>query len=101
MGKPEESGEDARALYEKRLQAMQLDMQKREILRAMLEAPAYERMMRVKLSSPELYEKVVNSLAYVAQSGKKMQGKITDEQLYSLLQKMTEKRETSIEFRSK
>jgi len=44
---------------------------------------------------------VVSSLAYVIQSGKKMSGKISDEQLYSLLAKMTERRETSIEFKSK
>ena len=75
-------------------------MQKKELLRNMLSPEAYERMSNVRMSSPELYDKVVSSLAYLAQSGKKM-GKISDEQLYSLLAKMTERRETSIEFRSK
>jgi DNA-binding TFAR19-related protein (PDSD5 family) len=56
--------------------------------------------MNVRIANPELYEKVVNSLAYVAQSGKQM-AKVTDEQLRELLSKMTEKRETSIEFRHK
>jgi len=90
----------AQQLYQKRLQALQLDMQKRELLRNMLSPEAYERMANVRMSSPELYDKVVSSLAYLAQSGKKM-GEISDEQLYALLAKMTQRRETSIEFRSK
>ena len=102
----EQEGQDEqqaqmRDLYQKRLQAMQLEMQKKEILRRMLSEGAYERMMNVRLSSPELYDKVINSLMYVEQSGRKMEGKISEEQLYSLLQKMTQKRETSIEYRSK
>lgn len=92
--------QEAQKLYEKRMRALQLEMQKKELLRGMLSPEAYERMSNVRLSSPELYEKVVSSLAYLAQSGKKM-GKISDEQLYALLAKMTERRETSIEFRSK
>ncbi len=66
----------------------------------MLSDAAYARMTNVRLSSPELYEKVVQSLAYIAQSGKAM-GRISDEQLYSLLAKMTEKKETTIEFKRK
>ena len=79
---------------------MQAEAQKKELLRRMLSDTAYARMMNVRLSSPELYEKVVASLAYVAQSGRPM-GRVEDEQLYALLQKMTQKRETSIEFKSK
>jgi programmed cell death protein 5 len=96
----EGENEQARELYQKRMQALQLEMQKKELLRNMLSPEAYERMANVRMSSPELYDKVVSSLAYLAQSGKKM-GKISDEQIYSLLAKMTEKRETTIEFRSK
>jgi programmed cell death protein 5 len=96
----EDGQQEAQKLYEKRMRALQLEMQKKELLRGMLSPEAYERMSNVRLSSPELYEKVVSSLAYLAQSGKKME-KISDEQLYALLAKMTERRETSIEFRSK
>ena len=87
-------------LYQKKLQALQLEMQKKELLRGMLSPEAYERMANVRISSPELYDKVVSSLAYLAQSGKKI-SRISDEQLYSLLAKMTERRETTIEFKSK
>ncbi|MFA6328300.1 MAG: DNA-binding protein [Candidatus Micrarchaeia archaeon] len=100
MPEDDDENESAQQLYQKRLQALQLDMQKRELLRNMLSPEAYERMSNVRMSSPELYNKVVSSLAYLAQSGKKM-GKISDEQIYALLAKMTERRETSIEFRSK
>lgn len=94
----EQSSQD---LYAKRLQALQMDMKKRELLRNMLSPSAYERMMNVRLSSPELYERVVGSLAYLAQSGKTGTGKISDGQLYELLSKLTHRRETSIEFKSK
>jgi programmed cell death protein 5 len=96
----EEEQDPRQKLYEKRMQQMQAEMQKKELLRRMLTDSAYERMMNVRLSKPELYDKVVSSLAYVAQSGKQME-KLTDEQLYSLLAKMTERKETSIEFRRK
>jgi len=100
-GEEEAEATDSRQkLYEKRMQQLQMDMQKKELLRRMLSEGAYERMMNVRIASPELYEKVVSSLAYVAQSGKSM-AKITDEQLRELLAKMAEKRETSIEFRHK
>jgi len=98
---PEDDGQqEASQLHQQRLQALRLEMQKKELLRGMLSPEAYERMSNVRMSSPELYDKVVGSLAYLAQSGKKM-GKISDGQLYALLAKMTERRETSIEFRSK
>lgn len=101
MASEEESAQDERQkLYAQRMQQMQAEMQKKELLRRLLSDSAYERMMNVRLSSPELYDKVVGSLAYVAQSGK-MDGKVSDEQIYRLLAKMTEKRETTIEFRSK
>ena len=92
--------EQLRAAYSKRLQQMQAESQKKELLRRMLSEAAYARMMNVRLSNPELYDKVVSSLAYVAQSGRPM-GRVEDSQLYSLLQKMTQKRETTIEFKSK
>jgi DNA-binding TFAR19-related protein (PDSD5 family) len=103
MGSDEGGDEQAQAreLYAKRMQQFQLEMQKKDLLKRMLSEGAYERMMNVRLSSPELYEKVVSSLAYVAQSGKQMSGKISDEQLYSLLQRMTQKPETTIEFKHK
>ncbi len=92
--------EQQKELYEKRLQQMQMEMQKKELLRKMLDDKAYERMMNVRISSPELYEKVVSSLAYMAQSGR-VSGKITEKQVYDLLLKLTQRKETSIEYKKK
>ncbi len=98
---PEEGqGDESRRLYEQKMRQMQQDAQKRDLLRRMLDEKGYERMTNVRIANPELYEKVVQSLAYVAQSGKPM-GKVSEEQLYQLLRKMTQERETSIEFRRK
>lgn len=96
----QDEGAEEQSLQQKRLQQLQLEARKRSLLRNMLSDSAYERMMNVRLSNPELYDKVVSSLAYVAQSGKPME-RITDEQLYSLLSKMSAERETTIEFRRK
>ena len=92
--------DEGRRLYEQKVRQVQMEAQKKELLRKMLDERGYERMTNVRLANPELYEKVVQSLAYVAQSGKHS-GAISDEQLYRLLQKMTSERETSIEFRRK
>jgi len=96
----EEEQESAETLRQKKMQQLQMEMQKKELLRHMLDESAYSRMMNVRISSPQLYDKVVSSLAYAAQSGK-MKGKFTDEQIHSLLVKMTVKPKTTIEFRSK
>ncbi|MEM4348498.1 MAG: DNA-binding protein [Candidatus Anstonellaceae archaeon] len=92
--------EDIQAAYQRRLQQIQADLRKKELLRRMLSNEAYERMMNVRLSNPELYEKVVASIAYIAQSGGSM-GKISEEQILALLSKLSQRRETKIEFKSK
>jgi len=95
-----EQQEELRAAYQKRLQQLQLEQQKKGLLRKMMDPAAYGRMMNVRMASPELYEKVVSSLAYVAQSGRRME-RISEEQLVGLLAKMTERPETKIEFKKK
>lgn len=96
----EDEQADARAAYEKKMKALQLEMGKKELLKKMMAPAAYERMMNVRMSSPELYDKVVSSLAYLSQSGR-IVGKISEEQLVGLLAKMTERPETKIEFKKK
>ncbi len=74
----------------------QYEMQKRAILRAILEPEAKERLSRVKLAHPELAEAVENQLIYLAQSGR-IQSKITDEMLVEILKRIQpKKRETRI-----
>jgi programmed cell death protein 5 len=95
-----EEDEESKKLYEQRLRQLQVEMQKKELLKRMLDEQAYERMMNVRLANPQLYEKVVQTLAYVAQSGGKTVT-ISDAQLYQMLQKMTQEKETKIEFKRK
>ncbi|WP_290598046.1 MULTISPECIES: DNA-binding protein [unclassified Archaeoglobus] len=74
----------------------QYEMQKKAILRAILEPEAKERLSRVKLAHPELAEAVENQLIYLAQSGR-IQSKITDEMLVEILKRVQpKKRETRI-----
>ena len=58
--------EKLKSAYQKRLQQMQQDAQKRELLKKLMEPSAYERMTNVRISNPELYEKVVSSLLEAA-----------------------------------
>ena len=74
----------------------QYELQKRAILRAILEPEAKERLSRLKLAHPEIAEAVENQLIYLAQAGK-IQSKITDKMLVEILKRVQpRKRETRI-----
>ncbi|MCD6493875.1 MAG: DNA-binding protein [Archaeoglobaceae archaeon] len=74
----------------------QIEMQKKAILRAILEPEARERLSRLKLAHPEIAESVENQLIMLAQSGRLNQ-RITDEMLVEILRKVAPKRrETKI-----
>ncbi len=74
----------------------QIEMQKKAILRAILEPEARERLSRLKLAHPEIAESVENQLIVLAQSGRLNQ-RITDEMLVEILRKVAPKRrETKI-----
>ncbi|HDM60338.1 MAG TPA: DNA-binding protein [Archaeoglobus veneficus] len=74
----------------------QIEMQKKAILRTILEPEARERLSRVKLAHPELAEAVENQLIALAQSGK-LTNKISDAVLKEILRRaMPKKRETRI-----
>ncbi|AEA47758.1 DNA-binding protein [Archaeoglobus veneficus] len=74
----------------------QVEMQKKAILRAILEPEARERLSRVKLAHPEVAEAVENQLIFLAQSGR-ITTKISDEMLKEILKRaMPKKREPKI-----
>jgi programmed cell death protein 5 len=74
----------------------QIEMQKKAILRAILEPEAKERLSRLKLAHPELAEAVENQLVILAQSGR-IQSKISDAMLVEILKRVQpKKRETRI-----
>jgi len=74
----------------------QIELQKREILRRILEPEARERLARLKLAHPDIAEAVENQLIALAQAGKIRQ-KISDEVLVSILRQISaRKREPRI-----
>ncbi|MBI4399500.1 hypothetical protein HY570_02015 [Candidatus Micrarchaeota archaeon] len=81
-------------------QAQQVEHQKRNLLKYLLTPSAYERMMNVYHANKNLYNQVVSTLAYLAQN-KRLSGKITEEQVVSLLTQLTTKKETKIEIKRK
>jgi DNA-binding TFAR19-related protein (PDSD5 family) len=83
--------------------AAALEGQKRAILRKYLSDGAYARAANVRISSPELFDKLVSVVAQLVQMGRVKDGQtISEEQLVSLLSSMKgPERETSISFHRK
>jgi len=82
------------------VKAAQLEERKKEILKQFLDPKAYERVMNVRASNHDLYNQLVSLIVSLAQSNR-VSGKITDEQIMSILQKLTYKPEPKIEFKRK
>jgi len=81
--------------------AQDMEMQKKLLLKNLVEAKAYERLMNVRLGSPELYDQLVNLMVYLYRAGK-VRGKITEAQVVQLLGKLRGgTRDTTITVRRK
>jgi DNA-binding TFAR19-related protein (PDSD5 family) len=78
----------------------QIEEQKKEIMRQFLDDKAYERLMNIRLSNPDLYNQLVKLVVSLAQSNR-VTGKITETQLRSILEKMSSRPEPKIEFKHK
>jgi len=85
---------------QQRLQTMQAEEQGRQLFQKLLTSDAYERMCNVKVSNSELYMSVASTLAYLYKAGQ-IKEKISDDKLLMLLEKVTDRKETKIEFRRK
>ncbi len=85
---------------QKRLQALQIEQQKREFAKKYLENDAFERLMNVRISNRELYTQLIDIIISLAQS-RRIQGKMNDAQLRDLLTRLTYKPEPSITFQHK
>jgi programmed cell death protein 5 len=66
-----------------------------QMLARVLEPTAKERLSNVRLVNNERYLKTVQAILYLAQHPQ-FQGKISDEQVKQILQRLSEKRETTI-----
>jgi programmed cell death protein 5 len=72
-------------------QQQEFEDKKKMILRAILTSKAKERLGNIKISRPEIAENIENQLIVLAQSGR-LEGKINDEQLKSILQQVIPKK---------
>ncbi len=86
--------------YRKRLAEAQAraqaEAQIRSVMRQVLEPAAYERLSNIKISSPDVYSKLVQMIAYLYQNGQ-LRGKLSEEQLKQLVGKiLSTRRETTI-----
>ena len=86
--------------YQEAMKKAQAEQQMAEIAKRLLDAGAYERLTNIKMSNPELYRQLVNMLISLAQQDR-IKGKLNEQQFRSLLERLTQKEETSIEFKHK
>jgi DNA-binding TFAR19-related protein (PDSD5 family) len=79
---------------------MQMEQQKKEVMKQLLDASAYERLMNIKIANSEMYSQLVNLIISLAQTNR-ISGKLTETQFLAILQKITFKKDTTIKFEHK
>jgi len=84
--KKQQEQQQAEAEVEQKLEAM---------IRQVLTEEARQRLGNVKIANRELYYKTVQTVLYLFKAGQ-IKGKLGEEELKALLQKLGEKREISI-----
>ena len=103
MDEGEEGGQRQKLLRKKlaEMQRMQeAEAQLRSLLRVALEPAAYERLMNVRISNPELYAQIARVIMMLY-NNKQLAEKVSEKQLRALLAKLTERHEGDIEIRRK
>lgn len=78
----------------------QMEQQKKDLMRQFLEPDAYERLMNIRVSNPELYDQLVGMVVSLIQSNR-VTGKISEAQLRSILGRITYRKEPRISFKHK
>jgi programmed cell death protein 5 len=99
-GEDEQYNKKLRKKVTEALRAAKLEEQKKEIMKQFLDPKAYERVMNIRASNYELYSNIVNVVVSLAQSNR-ISSKINESQLKSILAKLTNRREPTIEFKHK
>jgi len=84
----------------RRMKELQLEQQKRDIVRRYLEPGAYERLMNVRVSNYDLYAQLLDLIISMVQSNR-ITSRLSEDQLISILAKLTSRPEPTIEFRHK
>ncbi len=97
----ENEEDDVQTAFRKQLAELQqqriLELQRRQLLKQLLEPDAYERLANIRSANPELYTQLTQLLLYLYQNGQ-IQGRLTEQQLTQLISKILSKqrRETTI-----
>jgi programmed cell death protein 5 len=89
--------EERLAEFQKR---QEIEAQKKSILRHIVTPEAYERLMNVRIANQFLYDQVVTTLIYLYQN-KQIKGKVSDEQVKKLLERVTARKESKIQILKK
>jgi programmed cell death protein 5 len=100
LAQPADAEEERAKRMQQRLQALQIEQQKRLAVKKYLTIGAYERLMNVRVANFELYSQLVDLLINMAQS-QRVTGQITEEQLKQILARLTYRKESTIEFKHK
>ncbi len=82
------------------MQALQMEQQKRNAVKRFMTTEAYERLMNVRVSNYELYSQLLDLIISLANSNR-LSSQLTEAQLKDILNRITYKPESKIEFRHK
>ncbi len=93
-------GDNEKKTMERRYRALQIEQQKRSLVKGLLTVGAYERLMNVRIANYELYSQLVDLLIAMSQQNR-IGSAITEEQLKQILSRMTPKKESTITFQHK
>ena len=91
---------ELRKRYAAAIRKMQEEQQRKELLKQVLDPEAYTRMMNIKASNEQLYAQLANLVISVVQQNR-IGGKISEQQLVALLQRLTYRPGTKIDFKHK
>lgn len=82
------------------MQALQMEQQKRNAAKRFMTVEAYERLMNVRVSNYELYSQLLDLIISLANSNR-LSSPLTEAQLKDILNRITYKPESKIEFKHK
>ncbi|MCL4365222.1 MAG: DNA-binding protein [Candidatus Marsarchaeota archaeon] len=101
MAEPQEhEGNREKKMMEKRYRALQIEQQKRMLIKRLVTPEAYERLMNVRIANYELYSQLVDMLISMSQQGR-IGAAITEDNIKQILLKLTPKKESNITFQHK
>lgn len=79
---------------------MQVEQERKSVAKQLLTPQAYERLMNVRVANYTLYTQLIELLVAMTRN-KKIYGKMTEEQLRDLLEKLTHRPSTEIVYKHK